>query len=307
VRNFFGGKEPHKGVNPDEVVAVGAAVQGAVLGGEVKDILLLDVTPLSLGVETLGGVMTAQIPRNTTIPTRKVETYSTASDNQPGVEIHVLQGERKFAKDNRSLGTFKLDGIPPAPRGTPQIEVTFDIDANGILNVSAKDKATNKEQKITIQSSTGLTKEEAEKMRTEAESHAEDDRRRMEEVESRNRLDGIVYQAEKMVRENRDKIGEADAKTLESVVEDAKKAMSEGGTARLRSATENLERELHKVAEVLYKSQTAGAAQAGAAGAGAGAGSGASGNAGPSGSQQKKPDDVIDAEYVDVDENKRPN
>src|SRR6266403_442081 len=213
VRNFFGGKEPHKGVNPDEVVAVGAA----------------------------------------------------------------LQGERKFAKDNRSLGTFKLDGIPPAPRGTPQIEVTFDIDANGILNVSAKDKATNKEQKITIQSSTGLTKEEAEKMRTEAESHAEDDRRRMEEVEARNRLDGIVYQAEKMVRENRDKIGEADAKTLEAAIEDAKKAMSEGegGTARLRSATENIERELHKVAEVLYKSsQAAGAAQAGAAGAGAGAGRG---------------------------------
>src|SRR6266403_1989048 len=308
VRNFFGGKEPHKGVNPDEVVAVGAAIQGAVLAGDVKDILLLDVTPLSLGVETLGGVMTVQIPRNTTIPTRKVETYSTASDNQPGVEIHVLQGERKFAKDNRSLGTFKLDGIPPAPRGTPQIEVTFDIDANGILNVSAKDKATNKEQKITIQSSTGLTKEEAEKMRTEAESHAEDDRRRMEEVEARNRLDGIVYQAEKMVRENRDKIGEADAKTLEAAIEDAKKAMSEGegGTARLRSATENIERELHKVAEVLYKSsQAAGAAQAGAAGAGAGAGSGPA--PGGSSQQQKKPDDVIDAEYVDVDESKRPN
>ena len=206
VSTFFGGKELHKGVNPDEVVAVGAAIQGAVLGGEVKDILLLDVTPLSLGVETLGGVMTVQIPRNTTIPTRKVETYSTASDNQPGVEIHVMQGERKFAKDNRSLGTFKLDGIPPAPRGTPQIEVTFDIDANGILNVSAKDKATNKEQKITITASTGLTKEEAEKMRIEAESHAEDDRRRMEEVEARNRLDGIVYQAEKMIRENREKL-----------------------------------------------------------------------------------------------------
>ena len=207
VRNFFGGKEPHKGVNPDEVVAVGAAIQGAVLAGDVKDILLLDVTPLSLGVETLGGVMTVQIPRNTTIPTRKVETYSTAADNQPGVEIHVLQGERKFANDNRSLGKFKLDGIPPAPRGTPQIEVTFDIDANGILNVSAKDKATNKEQKITITASSGLTKEEAEKMRAEAEAHTEDDRRRMEEVEARNSLDGVVYQAEKMIRENREDRG----------------------------------------------------------------------------------------------------
>jgi molecular chaperone DnaK len=311
VRNFFGGKEPHKGVNPDEVVAVGAAVQGAVLGGEVKDILLLDVTPLSLGVETLGGVMTVQIPRNTTIPTRKVETYSTASDNQSGVEIHVMQGERKFAKDNRSLGNFKLDGIPPAPRGVPQIEVTFDIDANGILNVSAKDKATNKEQKITIQSSTGLTKEEAEKMRVEAESHSEDDRRRMEEVESRNRLDGIVYQAEKMIRENKDKIDAADAKATEDAIEDAKKAMNEGGTARLRSATENIERALHKVAETLYKSgQAAGAAQAGAAGAGA-AGAGPAGSAGTgagsSSGSEKKQGDVIDAEYVDVDENKRPN
>jgi molecular chaperone DnaK len=307
VRTFFGGKEPHKGVNPDEVVAVGAAIQGAVLGGEVKDILLLDVTPLSLGVETLGGVMTVQIPRNTTIPTRKVETYSTASDNQSGVEIHVMQGERKFAKDNRSLGTFKLDGIPPAPRGIPQIEVTFDIDANGILNVSAKDKATSKEQKITIQSSTGLTKEEAEKMRVEAESHSEDDRRRMEEVEARNRLDGIVYQAEKMIRENKDKIAEADAKAAEEAIEDAKKAMNEGGTARLRSATENIERALHKIAEALYKTgqPAGGAAQAGAASAGAaGAGPGVD----PTGpGQEKKQGDVIDAEYVDVDETKRPN
>jgi len=303
VRNFFNGKEPHKGVNPDEVVAVGAAIQGAVLAGEVKDILLLDVTPLSLGVETLGGVMTVQIQRNTTIPTRKVETYSTAADNQPGVEIHVLQGERKFAADNRSLGKFKLDGIPPAPRGVPQIEVTFDIDANGILNVTAKDKATNKEQKITITASSGLTKEEAEKMRTEAESHSEEDRRRFEEVESRNRLDGMVFHAEKTIRENREKLPEADVKAAETAIEDAKKAMSEGGTARLRTATENVERALHKIAEEMYKQQSA---QAGAASAGAGGGS-SSGSGSSAGHEQKKPGDVIDAEYVDVDDSKKPN
>jgi len=306
VRNFFGGKEPHKGVNPDEVVAVGAAIQGAVLAGDVKDILLLDVTPLSLGVETLGGVMTVQIPRNTTIPTRKVETYSTAADNQPGVEIHVMQGERKFATDNRSLGKFKLDGIPPAPRGTPQIEVTFDIDANGILNVSAKDKATNKEQKITITASSGLTKEEAEKMKTEAEAHSEDDRRRMEEVEARNRLDGILYQSEKMLRENREKIAEADVKKAEEAIEEAKKAINEGGVARLRAATENVERSLHKIAEELYKTTQAASAE-GQAGAAAGAGAGGGSSAGSGGAPEKKPGDVIDAEYVDVDESKRPN
>src|SRR5437667_1819478 len=305
-RTFFGGTEPRKGVNPDEVVAVGAAIQGAVLAGEVKDILLLDVTPLSLGVETLGGVMTAQIPRNTTIPTRKVETYSTAADNQSSVEIHVLQGERKFAKDNRSLGTFRLDGIPPAPRGVPQIEVTFDIDANGILHASAKDKATNKEQKITITASTGLTKDEAEKMRQEAESHTEDDRRRLEEVESRNRLDGMVYQAEKMVRENREKLAEADLKAVEEAIEDARKAMNEGGMARLRSASENLEPSLHKIAETLYQAtQAAGAAgSAGASGAGQAGGAGAGSGGSAPGSKQG---DVIDAEYVDVDETKRPN
>ncbi len=306
VRNFFGGKEPHKGVNPDEVVAVGAAIQGAVLAGDVKDILLLDVTPLSLGVETLGGVMTVQIPRNTTIPTRKVETYSTAADNQPGVEIHVMQGERKFATDNRSLGKFKLDGIPPAPRGTPQIEVTFDIDANGILNVSAKDKATNKEQKITITASSGLTKEEAEKMKTEAEAHSEDDRRRLEEVEARNRLDGILYQSEKMLRENREKIAEADVKKAEEAIEEAKKAINEGGVARLRAATENVERSLHKIAEELYKTTQAASAE-GQAGAAAGAGAGGGSSAGSGGAPEKKPGDVIDAEYVDVDESKRPN
>jgi len=294
VKDLFGGKEPHKGVNPDEVVAVGAAIQGGVLGGEVKDILLLDVTPLSLGVETLGGVMTALIARNTTIPTRKTEIFSTAADNQTSVEIHVLQGERPLARDNRTLGKFHLIGIPPAPRGVPQIEVTFDIDANGILNVSAKDMATNKEQKIRIEASTGLSKDEAERMRHEAESHTEEDRKRLAEIEARNRCDSLVYQTEKLLKENRDKLAEADAKAVEEAVAACRSAMAEGGVDRINSATDALMRASHRVAEVLYRS--GGAASAGAGSAGADA----SGGAKPGG-------DVIDAEFVDMDDSKKPN
>ncbi len=295
VKDLFGGKEPHKGVNPDEVVAVGAAIQGGVLAGEVKDILLLDVTPLSLGVETLGGVMTVLIPRNTTIPTRKSEIFSTAADNQTSVEIHVLQGERPLAKDNRTLGKFHLVGIPPAPRGIPQIEVTFDIDANGILNVSAKDMATNKEQKITITASTGLSKDEVERMRREAESHADEDRARLEEIEARNRCDSLVYQTEKLLRENRDKLSQADAKAVEEAVEECKRALADSDVARIRSATDSLMQASHRIAEVLYKSSAAAAA-------GPSAGAGPSATPPPGGQG-----DVIDAEYVDVDESKKPN
>ncbi|HJY86563.1 MAG TPA: molecular chaperone DnaK [Candidatus Acidoferrales bacterium] len=299
VKNLFNGKEPHKGVNPDEVVAVGAAIQGGVLGGEVKDILLLDVTPLSLGVETLGGVMTVLIPRNTTIPTRKSEVFSTAADNQTSVEIHVLQGERPLAKDNRTLGKFHLIGIPPAPRGMPQIEVTFDIDANGILNVSAKDMATNKEQKITITASTGLSKEEAERMRADAEVHSEEDRKRLAEIEARNQCDTRVYQLEKLLRENREKLSESDVKAAETALEEAKRAMADGGVDRIKSAMEALETASHKIAEVLYRSGTAPSAGAAAGGAG---GPGATGSGKGAGQGE-----VIDAEYVDVDESKKPN
>jgi molecular chaperone DnaK len=295
VRDLFG-KEPNKSVNPDEVVAVGAAVQGGVLGGEVKDVLLLDVTPLSLGIETLGGVFTKLIERNTTIPTRKSEVFSTAADNQTSVEIKVYQGERAMARDNRLLGVFQLVGIPPAPRGIPQVEVTFDIDANGILNVTAKDRATNNEQKITITSSSGLSKDEVEKMARDAESNSAEDRRKKEEIEARNRADAMVYNVEKMLREHRDKISDADAKQVESAVEDVKKAMAEGGLDKINSATDKLTTASHKLAEAMYKSQST--AQNGATG-GPGAGTD-----GAQGGQQQPKDNVVDAEFVDVDDKK---
>jgi molecular chaperone DnaK len=299
VKDLFQGKEPHKGVNPDEVVAVGAAVQAGVLAGEVKDLLLLDVTPLTLGVETLGGVMTPLIQRNTTIPTRKTETFSTAADNQTSVEIHVLQGERQRAGDNRTLGKFHLVGIPPAPRGVPQVEVTFDIDANGILNVSAKDMATNKEQKITITSSSGLSKDDVEKMTKEAELHADEDRQYKEEVEVKNRADAMVYSTEKMLKENREKIREDDAKNIESAIEDAKKAIQSGDTSQITAAVDRLTQASHKLAEAMYK-QTAAAGtsdQGSAAGPGAGTDGSSAGAGKPEG-------DVIDAEVVDSEEKK---
>ncbi len=299
VRDLFG-KEPNKSVNPDEVVAVGAAVQGGVLGGEVKDVLLLDVTPLSLGIETLGGVFTKLIERNTTIPTRKSETFSTAADNQTSVEIKVYQGERSMARDNRMLGVFQLVGIPNAPRGIPQIEVTFDIDANGILNVLAKDRATNNEQKITITSSSGLSKDEVEKMARDAESHSADDRKKKDEIEARNRADAMVYNVEKMLKEHREKISDTDAKEVETAVEDVKKAMSEGGLEAITSATDKLTTASHKLAEAMYKSQSAGGPDGNAPGAGAGA----AGNGAQPGGEQKEKDNVVDAEFVDVDDKK---
>src|SRR5689334_2125171 len=253
VRDLFG-KEPHKGVNPDEVVAVGAAVQGGVLGGEVKDVLLLDVTPLSLGIETLGGVFTKLIERNTTIQTRKSEVFSTAADNQPSVEIKVYQGERSMARDNRLLGVFQLGNIPPAPRGIPQIEVTFDIDANGILNVTAKDRATNNEQKITITSSSGLSKDEIDKMARDAESHSADDRKLKDTIDARNRGDAMVYNVEKTLKEHRSKVGEAEAKEIEAALEETKKVLAENDADKINAAVDRLTTASHKLAEAMYKS-----------------------------------------------------
>jgi molecular chaperone DnaK len=296
VRNLFG-KEPNRSVNPDEVVAVGAAVQGGVLGGEVKDVLLLDVTPLSLGIETLGGVFTKLIDRNTTIPTRKGETFSTAADSQTSVEIKVYQGERAMARDNRMLGVFQLIGIPPAPRGIPQVEVTFDIDANGILNVSAKDKATNNEQKITISSSSGLSKDEVDKMAKDAESHSAEDRKRKDEIDARNRADSMMYQVEKMLKDHRDKISDADAKNVEDSLAACRKAMGEGGTVEeINKAVDGLTQASHKLAEAMYKS-TSGAGAAGGPPPQDGAGN-------APGGESKPKDNVVDAEFVDVDEKK---
>ena len=290
VKELFG-REPHKGVNPDEVVAVGAAIQAGVLAGEVKDLLLLDVTPLSLGIETMGGVLTTLIPRNTTIPTRKSEMFSTAADSQTSVEVHVLQGERPMARDNRTLGRFHLSGLPSAPRGVPQIEVTFDIDANGIVNVSAKDMATQKEQKIQITASSGLSKDEVDKMMREAESHAEDDRKRKEEIETRNHADQAAYAAEKMLKDAGDKVSASDKQPIEAAIEDLKKAIEKNDTAEMKRAMEVLNTAQHKAAEAMYKA--AGAAQAGGSQPGGGA---APGGAPPPGEDKG---DVIDAEVVE--------
>jgi len=302
VKALFG-REPHRGVNPDEVVAIGAAVQAGVLAGEVKDLLLLDVTPLTLSIETLGGVATTMIPRNTTIPTKKTETFSTAADSQTEVEVHVLQGERPLAAQNRTLGKFKLAGIPPAPRGVPQIEVTFDIDANGILNVTAKDNATGKDTRITITSSSGLSKEEVEQMAKDAEAHSSEDKEKRDEIEARNGLDGLVYNIEKMLKESGDKMQGAEAAPIkaevETVLAESKKVLDGTPTStELKAQHEKLTHVSHKLAEVLYKVNAA-AAQAGPTG---GAEAPAADPA-PA-ADQKKEGEVIDAEYVDVDEKK---
>jgi molecular chaperone DnaK len=296
VKELFS-REPHKGVNPDEVVAVGAAVQAGVLAGDVKDLLLLDVTPLSLGIETMGGVMTTLIPRNTTIPTRKSEIFSTASDNQTSVEVHVLQGERSLARDNRTLGKFHLIGLPPAPRGVPQIEVTFDIDANGIVNVSAKDLGTGKEQKITITASSGLAKDEVERMMKEAESHADEDKKRREEIELRNRADQAVYGAERLLKDTGDKLSSSDKSAIESAMEAVKQASAGTDAAAIQRALDQLTQAQHKAAESLYKQQASGGA-GGPGGGGPEAGAPGGGASAGGGSEPPK-GDVIDAEVVD--------
>ena len=299
VKELFG-KEPHRGVNPDEVVAVGASVQAGVLAGEVKDLLLLDVTPLSLGIETLGGVMTSLIQRNTTIPTKKSETFSTAADHQPSVEVHVLQGERSMARDNRTLGKFHLDGIPPAPRGVPQIEVTFDIDANGIVNVSAKDLGTGKQQQITITASSGLGKDEVEKMMREAEAHADDDKARKEEVETRNRADQAAYGAERMLKDAGDKLSETERKPVEEAVAELKKAVEGSDAGAIEQALEKLNAAQQTAAQALYaKTAQAGPGAGGGPEAGAGPGPGAAPGAGGGGPRAGDAGDVIDAEVVD--------
>jgi molecular chaperone DnaK len=301
VKDFFG-KEPHKGVNPDEVVAVGAAIQGGVLAGDVKDVLLLDVTPLSLGIETLGGVMTVLIQRNTTIPTKKAETFSTAEDSQTTVEIHVLQGERPMAIDNKTIGRFQLTGIPPAPRGMPQIEVTFDIDANGILHVTAKDRATSKEQKIRIEASSGLSEQEIDRMVKDADSHAGEDKERREKVEARNQLDSLVYQVEKDTKDWGDKLS-GDAKSrVDSAVERAKKALKQDNINELRGARDELMQAFSAAGQQFYQAQ---AAQEAAAGAQAGAEAEEPAGAGAAAGARKGDEDVVEADYEIVDEDKK--
>ncbi|PYS87132.1 MAG: molecular chaperone DnaK [Acidobacteria bacterium] len=301
VKGFFG-KEPNKSVNPDEVVALGAAVQAGVLGGEKTDILLLDVTPLSLGIETLGGVSTSMIQKNTTIPTRKSEIFSTASDNQTSVEVHVLQGERPMASDNKTLGKFHLVGIPPAPRGVPQVEVTFDIDANGIVNVSAKDVGTGREQKITITSSSGLSKEEIDKMMKDAEAHAGEDEKKKASIEARNRLDGLVYSVEKSFSENKEKLDATASSDIESAIADSKTALAGEDVDAMNNAFERLQTSSHKLAEVLYSQ--AGAGTGGETPTGEQAASASAGADGDGGSATGD-DNVIDAEYVDVEDEKK--
>jgi molecular chaperone DnaK len=296
------GKEPHKGVNPDEVVAVGAAIQGGVLKGEVKDVLLLDVTPLSLAIETAGGIATAMIPRNTTIPTRKSQIFSTYSDSQPGVEIKVLQGERPLSRDNKQLGTFHLDGIPPAPRGVPQIEVTFDIDANGILNVSAKDLGTGKEQKISITGSSGLTKEEIDKMQREAESHAEEDRKAKEAIELRNNADNLAYQCEKQLKDLGDKLDGATKTSVEDAISKVREALKGNDNDAVKSAFDALQAKFQEVSSELYKKASAQAGpQPGPSQGGPSAGAEAEDQG------EKKDADVVDAEFEMVDEDKKKN